>query len=67
MNCGPAFVSWVLESKDPEFNPDLWEEWLEGRLPKPVDRVASWTENLDEETPVRGTFGQQSAGDPREA
>lgn len=36
------FLSWVIESKDPAFTPDMLYEWLEGRLPRPVDDLVQW-------------------------
>jgi len=48
LNGGPKdFLSWVIETKDIEFTPDDLKEWLEGRLPNPVNDVNEW--NLDEE------------------
>lgn len=45
MNGGPHdFLSWVIESKDAEFKPDTLAEWLEGRLPQPVDDLEQWNE-----------------------
>jgi len=44
MNGGPEeFLSWVIENKDPDFSPEKAHEWLEGRLPRPVDRLEEWT------------------------
>jgi hypothetical protein len=43
MNGGPAdFLSWVIESKEASFTPDTAAEWLEGRLPRPVEDLAQW-------------------------
>lgn len=43
LNGGPRqFLSWVIESKDPAFTPDLCTQWLEGRLPQPVDDDSQW-------------------------
>lgn len=43
MNGGPRdFLSWVIESKDKEFNPEECAEWLEGRLPTPVGDPKQW-------------------------
>jgi len=42
MNGGVEFLSWVIESKDPSFTPDQCLEWLEGRLPRPVDDLEQW-------------------------
>ena len=44
MNGGPSeFLSWILDSKDPVFSPDKAKEWLEGRLPNPVDSINEWS------------------------
>ncbi len=43
LNGGEEFLSWVIESTDPEFTPDLCALWLEGRLPRPVDDLEQWT------------------------
>lgn len=43
MNGGPKdFLSWIIECHNPEFEPKVCAEWLEGRLPDPVDDLASW-------------------------
>lgn len=43
LNGGPdEFLSWVIEAESPEFTPDLCAEWLEGRLPRPVDSGGEW-------------------------
>lgn len=42
LNGGPEFLSWVIESKDKSFSPALLAEWLEGRLPRPVDDLTQW-------------------------
>lgn len=43
MNGGPEeFLSWVIESTSPEFTPAVCVEWLEGRLPRPVQDPSSW-------------------------
>ncbi len=47
MNGGPrTFLSWVIESKASDFTPARCAEWLEGRLPRPVDNLSQW--ELDE-------------------
>lgn len=47
MNGGVEFLLWVIESTDPSFTPDSCTDWLEGRLPRPVDDLAQWnTDNL---------------------
>jgi len=43
LNGGPTdFLSWVIESKDASFNPGTVADWLEGRLPNPVEDPAQW-------------------------
>ena len=43
MNGGPGdFLSWVIECHDTDFAPDTCMEWLEGRLPRPVDDLSQW-------------------------
>jgi hypothetical protein len=43
LNGGPAeFPSWVIECEDLQLRPDTAAEWLEGRLPRPVDDLALW-------------------------
>jgi hypothetical protein len=43
LNGGPGeYLSWVIESKDKEFTPALLTQWLEGRLPNPVDQLSEW-------------------------
>jgi hypothetical protein len=49
MNGGPEhFLSWVIESSDPSFSPASASEWLEGRLPRPVENLAEWESDDDE-------------------
>jgi len=44
LNGGPAqFLSWVIESKDASFKPGTVADWLEGRLPRPVDDPEQWS------------------------
>jgi hypothetical protein len=43
LNGGPAdFLSWVIECGDIAFTPDKVAEWLAGRLPRPVQELAQW-------------------------
>lgn len=43
LNGGPLdFLAWVIESKDPQFQPGTCVQWLEGRLPQPVQDEAAW-------------------------
>lgn len=49
LNGGPEeYLSWVIESKDPAFKPGTLANWLEERLPKPVDDPDQWAEPEDE-------------------
>jgi hypothetical protein len=43
LNGGPKdFLSWIIESLDLEFSPKNLLEWLEGRMPRPVDDLSQW-------------------------
>jgi hypothetical protein len=43
MNGGPdEYLSWVIECSDLDFRPGTVAEWLEGRLPRPVDDMNHW-------------------------
>ena len=43
MNGGPiGFLSWVIETEDKDFKPGTLKEWLEGRLPNPVEDLEQW-------------------------
>jgi len=45
MNGGPRdFLSWVIECQEERMSPDTVTEWLDGRLPQPVEDEAAWTE-----------------------
>jgi hypothetical protein len=47
MNGGPEeYLSWVIESRDTSFTPDMAAEWLDGRLPKPVENEGEWSQNV---------------------
>jgi len=49
MNGGPRnFLSWVIECPLNGMTPYLVAQWLESRMPRPVDDIAMWTD-LDEE------------------
>jgi hypothetical protein len=40
---GPAdHLLWVIETRDPYFTPENAVEWLEGRLPRPIEDAAKW-------------------------
>ncbi len=48
MNGGPSeYLSWVIECSDLEFRPGTVAEWLEGRLPRPVDDLKEWVVDND--------------------
>src|SRR5262245_8413380 len=50
MNGGPQdFLSWVIECRDSGFAPSKCAEWLEGRLPRPVEDLSAWQEDEDNE------------------
>ena len=41
MNGGPRdFLAWVIECEDSSFRPSTVADWLEGRLPRPVEDVS---------------------------
>jgi hypothetical protein len=43
LNGGPReFLAWVIESTSHEFTPNLCSEWLQGRLPQPVEDLSQW-------------------------
>ncbi|MBL8895924.1 MAG: hypothetical protein JNJ53_15075 [Rhizobiales bacterium] len=45
MNGGPKeYLSWIIECSHSSTSPDLIAEWLESRLPQPVDDEAMWVE-----------------------
>ena len=49
LNGGPKdFLSWVIESKTEGFTPNDLKEWLDARIPNPVDELDSWID-LDSE------------------
>ncbi|MBT8219517.1 MAG: hypothetical protein KJP00_06820 [Bacteroidia bacterium] len=37
-------LRWIIENTDKEFKPNDLLEWLEGRLPNPVDDLTLWDE-----------------------
>lgn len=45
LNGGVEFLSWVIENKDSGFTPADCADWLEGRLPSPVDDLDSWADD----------------------
>jgi hypothetical protein len=43
LNGGPQeFLSWVIESTVIDFTPNDLQEWLDGRLPRPIDDLNEW-------------------------
>ena len=48
LNGGPSYLSWVIECKDKDFKPETCAQWLEGRLPRPVEDAKQW-KHPDEE------------------
>jgi hypothetical protein len=52
LNPGPKeYLSWVIESTDAAFTPELCRSWLEDNLPAPVDDLSAWTAGEDEDEP----------------
>ena len=49
MNGGPEdYLSWVIESKRPDFTPTDCKKWLYGHLPRPVNDISQWEPESDE-------------------
>lgn len=43
LNGGPAdYLSWVIEAKSKDFTPENLKQWLDTRLPNPVDQLTEW-------------------------
>ena len=43
LNGGPRdFLAWVIECNDEKMRPGTVAEWLEGRLPRPVEDASAW-------------------------
>ena len=48
MNGGPKeFLSWIIESKSPDFSPNDCKKWLMGHLPQPVNDLSQWLLNTE--------------------
>lgn len=48
MNGGPQdFLAWVIQCNHPDFSPDIVCDWLEARLPNPVQDEAQWKIKTD--------------------
>jgi hypothetical protein len=44
INGGPSdFLSWLIQNKESRFTPALVGEWLESRLPDPVEDEDNWS------------------------
>ena len=41
------FLAWVIQCNHAEFSPAVVAEWLEGRLPNPVDDLEKWKIETD--------------------
>jgi hypothetical protein len=41
------FLGWVIQCNHAEFNPDVVCDWLEARLPNPVDDESQWKIKTD--------------------
>ena len=43
LNGGPReYLSWIIEATASDFRPGTCADWLEGRLPRPVDDLSQW-------------------------
>ncbi len=43
LNGGPRdYLCWLVECRDKAMKPGTVADWLEGRLPQPVDDVSAW-------------------------
>ena len=42
-----AFLAWVIQCNHVDFPPDVVCDWLEGRLPSPVDDESKWKIETD--------------------
>lgn len=50
LNGGPReFLDWVIECTVADFAPKMCAEWLEGRLPRPVDDLGQWKSEPEDE------------------
>lgn len=41
------FLAWVIQCNHPDFSPDIVCDWLEARLPSPVEDEAQWRIKTD--------------------
>lgn len=43
LNGGPGeYLSWIIKTMDSDFHPETLMQWLEGRLPNPVNELSEW-------------------------
>lgn len=43
LNGGPSdYLYWIVETNQIEFSPSDFKDWLEGRLPNPVEDISEW-------------------------
>lgn len=43
LNGGPEeHLTWIIATQDKKFKPNTLTQWLEGRLPSPVDDLSKW-------------------------
>jgi hypothetical protein len=48
MNGGPKeFLCWVIQCNHPDFPPNVICDWLEARLPQPIDDATKWKIKTD--------------------
>jgi len=46
LNGGPEeFLSWIIENTEPDYSPELARQWLESRLPNPVNDPQQWEQD----------------------
>ncbi len=41
------FLAWVIQCNHPDFPPDVICDWLEARLPSPVEDIEKWKIKTD--------------------
>ena len=41
------FLAWVIQCNHPDFSPDVVCDWLEARLPQPVEDQKQWKIKTD--------------------
>jgi hypothetical protein len=58
LNGGPReCLAWVIESTTTDFSPARSMEWLEGRLPRPVDDLGPWYSANEDANPGAAADG----------